>query len=116
MLYIIAYSTHGIQVVKPDHIRAPLPTFHMGEKRSIGSHMHNICVTLQSGHKSGFKQSSIEMIPFLALSVAGIFAGKDFRPLTVVIIITRPLSQKPAFGPIKMFVYQIGFQTLHFRP
>ena len=52
LLYIIASGTHRVQVIEPNHIRTPLPSFHMSEKRSIGSHVNDVSITFQSGHKS----------------------------------------------------------------
>ena len=116
LLHIVAYSAYGIQIVEPDHVRTPLPSFHMSEKRSVCSHMDNIGITFQTGHKGSLEQGCVEMIPFLTFTVTSIFTGKNFRTFAVVIIITRTLSQEPTFRAIEMLVYQISFQAFHFRP
>ena len=78
--------------------------------------MYNIGITFQSRHKSSFKQGSIEMVPLLTFTMTSIFTGEYFRTFTVIVIITCSLIQEPVLRTIEMFIHQIHFQTLHFRP
>ena len=56
------------------------------------------------------------MVPLLTFTMTSIFTGKYFRTFTVIVIITCSLIQEPVLRTIEMFIHQIHFQTLHFRP
>ena len=63
----------------------------------------------------GLQDSSLIVIPFLALTMTGILTGKHFRTLAIVRIITQSVTQEPSLIPIIMFVVEIYFQFLHTR-
>ncbi|EJX05289.1 hypothetical protein EVA_06603 [gut metagenome] len=88
----------------------------MSKQWCIRSHMYYISITFQSCHKSGLKQRSMEMIPFFSITMASILTSKYLRSLAVIVIITITLTQEPCFRTVKMFIHQINFQPLHFRP
>ena len=54
LLYIVTASTDGIQIIKPNQIRTPLPPFHMSKQRRISSHVYHIGIAFQSGHERSF--------------------------------------------------------------
>ncbi len=53
---------------------------------------------------------------YVIFSMTGIFSGKDFRTFAVIVIIACSLTQEPTFRAVEVLVYQINFQTFHFRP
>ena len=116
MLYLPARRPHRTQVVKPYEVRTPLPSLDMGEKRRICSHMHYVRVPLKSRHERRFQQGSMEMVPLLSSTMAGILPGKDLWAFPVVVVIAIALGQEPFFRTIEMLIHKVGTQPSHLRP
>ena len=88
----------------------------MGEQRSVCSHVHNVSVALKVGHESSLVERSLEVIPFLSLSVAGIFAGEYLRTLAVIALIAQTVREEPMLVAIEMLVHEVSLQLLHSLP
>mgnify|MGYP007124146654 CR=1 FL=1 len=118
LLYVVAYGLHAAEVVEPNQVGTPLPAFHVGEKRSVCSHVHDVGVAFQCGHESGFVDRSACVVPFhaVAVVVAGIFAGEHFRAVTVVVVIAVHAVFEPVYRTVEMFVHKVYFLFLHVFP
>ena len=78
--------------------------------------MDHVGIAFEAGHKSGFQQGSVEMIPFFPLGVAGVFAGKYFGAFAAVGVVSAGVGQEPFFGLVVMLVHQVCSQALHLTP
>ena len=50
LLYIVAHRLEGAEIIEPDGIRTPLPALDMGKERSIGRHVDDVGITLDTRH------------------------------------------------------------------
>lgn len=64
LLNIIAGRTHRPQVIEPDQVRTPLPSFHMGEQRRIGGHVHDVGIPFHSGHEGCLQEEALKWFHF----------------------------------------------------
>ena len=53
------------------------------------------------------------MVPFFAVAVACIFAGKDSRTLAIVNIVAQTMGEEPFLISIIMLVVEIDLELLH---
>ena len=54
LLYIVGHGLHRAEIVEPDHIGTPLPALDVGKERSVGGHMDDVGVALDTGHVGSF--------------------------------------------------------------
>ena len=76
LLYVVADRLERAQVVVLDGVRTPLPAFDMGEERSVGGHVYKAGIAFNASHVGSLVERCLVVVPLLAFSVAGIFAGK----------------------------------------
>ena len=78
--------------------------------------MYDIGISFEPCHESGLKQRCLEVVPFLAFSVAGILSGEYLRALAVVAVIAGTLGEEPGLRTVEMFVHKVCSYFLHLRP
>ncbi len=88
----------------------------MRKEGRVSCHFHDVGIALEAGHKRAFEKGGIEVIPFLALAVACIFAGKDLRAFAVVAVVACALLEEPFFGTVEVLVYEVYLEAFHFGP
>ena len=115
-LHIPTARADGAEIVKPYQVRPPLPSFHVGEQWGIRRHIYDIGITLNASKEGSLKERGMKMVPLLALTVAGILAGKHLGAFPVVIVITAARSQEPIFRTIEMLVNKVNLKFPHLRP
>ena len=92
LLHIVAHRLERTQVVVPDGIGTPLPALHMGKERSVGSHVHDVSIALNTRHVGSLVKRCLKMVPLLAASVAGILAGKHLGTLAVIGVVAQSVA------------------------
>ncbi len=88
----------------------------MREEGSVSSHLHYICIALQSGHEGCLKKGGVEVVAFVAATVTRILTGEYFRSFARVFVIAGTLREEPILGAVKMFVDQINLEIAHLGP
>ena len=116
LLYVIAYGLEHLSVVEPYKVRTPLPSVNMCEERSVGGHIYHVGIAFKVGHEGCLVERCLVVVPFLSLSVAGIFAGKHFRTLAVVALVAQAMAEEPRLGAIEMLVHEVCFLAFHRFP
>ena len=51
LLYVVADALEHAEVVVPDHIWTPLPALDMGEEGSVGGHLYDVGIALDTCHE-----------------------------------------------------------------
>ena len=122
LLHVVVGCAHGAEVVEPDEVGTPLPSFLVGEERCIGGHVNHVGVALDASHKGCFVECTLkDVLSFRhgecgLRDVAGIFAGKHFRAFAVVVVVAGDVLGEPLLVAIVVLVYEVGFQPSHLFP
>ncbi len=113
LLHIVTHRLEGAEIIEPDGIGTPLPALDMGEERSIGGHMDDVGITLDTRHVGCLIQGGFVVVPLLAVAMTGIFACKHTRPLAVVGVVAQAVTEEPLFVAVVVLVVEIDLQLLH---
>ena len=94
----------------------------MSKEWRIGSHVHDIGVTLKACHDGSLSQGSLKHVlrcgevGRILFHMTSIFACEHLRTLTVVVVITSNIVHEPVLITIIMLIHEVGLQFLHLLP
>src|SRR5690606_19526461 len=87
------------QVIYPNQIRSPLPSFGMRKQRRVRSHYHHLCVSFQSGHKCCFGHSTLPVVLVVRAcdghTLSSVFRRTSLRTLPVVAVVAGCMFPHP---------------------
>jgi len=113
LLNVVTDGLEGAEIVEPDGIRTPLPALDVGEEGSVGGHVDDVGITLDTRHVGGLVERGLEVVPLLAVAVAGIFAGKHTGALAVVCVVAQAVGEEPLLIAVVVLVVEVYLQLLH---